>query len=514
MYSKNNRVQLNTTASGGSWYSEEGECLKLWTWDKFPLKEPIVLHINDCLTLTVEDRAKVRLDFRCQEQKMTFQVGKVMRRSDTYLHKVIGVGRGEERGKLFLDIDKCRDALAKTQTLRDSFAAAKVDPMMPKEGFVDAKVVELANNPSKVRTVAIRDTIRVIDTIQKENAVPPPPPRTKWTRRVLHPVLIGHVASLSQGSLHALPYIEHEIGDNGRRRPVAGPGVDRNSQSYRLQQQIAKGWKCVQPRDDPDSRPRRAPVLMGGRFETCTRFAPYFTKKIRLETLRSSAYEETIRNAPKHQPVMVVCVSAASPLASTKALSLIEDVNGAMWERDGNMDLSTRICSRKPAEMPYRMYQFDITESRLLAERLNLKSVPMFLIYYAGQLVYASNCFTTQYNAKLSDHHPSVDRMYEPIHKKAFGTTIADVFRTLEQAKSDGSKGKVLPHDLRFGISASALASAPLLAKIKPYPSATIANAKKKPLLQSVACEPTGVDGIDKRLGYIFGRSGVVKAGA
>jgi len=25
----------------------------------------------------------------------------------------------------------------------------------------------------------------------------PPPPRTKWTRRVPHPVLIGHAASLS-----------------------------------------------------------------------------------------------------------------------------------------------------------------------------------------------------------------------------------------------------------------------------------------------------------------------------
>ena len=25
----------------------------------------------------------------------------------------------------------------------------------------------------------------------------PPPPRTKWTRRVTHPVLIGHAASLT-----------------------------------------------------------------------------------------------------------------------------------------------------------------------------------------------------------------------------------------------------------------------------------------------------------------------------
>jgi hypothetical protein len=31
---------------------------------------------------------------------------------------------------------------------------------------------------------------------------PPPHPRTKWTRRVPHPVLIGHAASLSQVSLH------------------------------------------------------------------------------------------------------------------------------------------------------------------------------------------------------------------------------------------------------------------------------------------------------------------------
>jgi hypothetical protein len=33
---------------------------------------------------------------------------------------------------------------------------------------------------------------------------PPPLPRTKWTRRVPHPVLIGHAASLSQGR-SALP---------------------------------------------------------------------------------------------------------------------------------------------------------------------------------------------------------------------------------------------------------------------------------------------------------------------
>jgi len=36
------------------------------------------------------------------------------------------MGKGDERGKLFLDVEKCRQALAKTQALRDSFSAAKV----------------------------------------------------------------------------------------------------------------------------------------------------------------------------------------------------------------------------------------------------------------------------------------------------------------------------------------------------------------------------------------------------
>ena len=35
-----------------------------------------------------------------------------------------------------------------------------------------------------------------------------PPPRTKWTRRVPHPVLIGHAASLSRGA----PWRARQVG--------------------------------------------------------------------------------------------------------------------------------------------------------------------------------------------------------------------------------------------------------------------------------------------------------------
>ncbi len=71
----------------------------------------------------------------------------------------------------------------------------------------------------------------------------------------------------------------------------------------------------------------------------------------------------------------MVCVSAASPLASSRALSLAEDVHGMLWERYGDMDMTTRKCAKQPESLPFRIVQFDIAESRLLADRYNLRSV-------------------------------------------------------------------------------------------------------------------------------------------
>lgn len=50
-----------------------------------------------------------------QERAMTFEVGALMRRSDTYLDKVTSMGSGDFRGKMTLNIDMCRTSLAQTQ---------------------------------------------------------------------------------------------------------------------------------------------------------------------------------------------------------------------------------------------------------------------------------------------------------------------------------------------------------------------------------------------------------------
>jgi hypothetical protein len=332
----NNKVLLNTTETGGTYYDEYGDLIRMWTWDKKPLLEPIVVALNDFISLRVVNQKEVTATFKVGENKVVFQLGKVMRRSDTYLDKVTSVGTGSERGKFTLDINKCRDALAKTQVLRDSFKASKVDPNAPRAGALDPRVIEMANNPKKVTTKAIRDQIQVIMSITTENA----------------------------GALHALSYIEHEIGEDGRRRPAKTFGPDTSTASYKLQQQMAKGWKCILPRAHHSSEPMRAPVLMGGRFETCTRFPAYFTKKMRLTELKTSEYDEFLRDAPKTQAVLVACISAASALASNKAVALLEDVNGMVWERFGGMQLKTRETTKSVGELPYRICSFDIAESR------------------------------------------------------------------------------------------------------------------------------------------------------
>lgn len=101
-----------------------------------------------------------------------------------------------------------------------------------------------------------------------------------------------------------------------------------------------------------------------------------------------------------------------------------------------------------------------------------------------------------------------VDRMFEPVVKKAFGNTVEDVMRTMDTAQRNGSQGKYLSTDLKYGVTSSSLSNADKLAKIQPFPSATIANSRKKPLLQSVTCEPGPIDAIEKRMAAVFGRTG------
>ena len=57
--------------------------------------------------------------------------------------------------------------------------------------------------------------------VHAQSVQTPPPCRTKWTRRVPHPVLIGHAASLSQVQLRGAGLGAYDSSAAGRAGPTA-----------------------------------------------------------------------------------------------------------------------------------------------------------------------------------------------------------------------------------------------------------------------------------------------------
>jgi hypothetical protein len=49
------------------------------------------------MVLNVVDKAHIKLTFKCMERSISFEVGAMMRRSDTYLSKVTHKGTGDSR---------------------------------------------------------------------------------------------------------------------------------------------------------------------------------------------------------------------------------------------------------------------------------------------------------------------------------------------------------------------------------------------------------------------------------
>ena len=84
----------------------------------------------------------------------------------------------------------------------------------------------------------------VVLAVNKADPAPPPPPRTKWTRRVPHAVLIGHAASLSQADL--LPKDAHmDRVRNWVRSTAKKLGSPRVVDVVMVRCLPARRWRCA-----------------------------------------------------------------------------------------------------------------------------------------------------------------------------------------------------------------------------------------------------------------------------
>jgi sugar phosphate isomerase/epimerase len=91
-----------------------------------------------------------------------------------------------------LDVDGVKQALADA-----GLRTGAICMRYPKE--FQAGAMTHPDPAMRARAIALtKEGCAWAERLGAKELVVPPPPRTKWTRRVPHPVLIGHAASLSQ----------------------------------------------------------------------------------------------------------------------------------------------------------------------------------------------------------------------------------------------------------------------------------------------------------------------------
>jgi hypothetical protein len=133
--------------------------------------------------------------------------------------------------------------------------------------------------------------------INAARKAPPPPSRTKWTRRVPHPVLIGHAASLSQARLRA----REEARVHRQQAADSRGDVPRLTNHERLQCPPARRPEATQPIRAARGCARLTRAPPARRVGFCWR-RPSAASSTR--TARSSATSRTLRSgrAPPRRP--------------------------------------------------------------------------------------------------------------------------------------------------------------------------------------------------------------------
>jgi hypothetical protein len=128
--------------------------------------------------------------------------------------------------------------------LGDSERAALLEEMLARPALRARAVLLLATaglaRTARLRRVQAHPQVAVVPAPPLSDAEAPPPPptpsRTKWTRRVPHPVLIGHAASLRpRGCSRRAPRASRRAARRrpARRRPRRAPPHARRPRAHR-----------------------------------------------------------------------------------------------------------------------------------------------------------------------------------------------------------------------------------------------------------------------------------------
>jgi hypothetical protein len=403
----NGKPRLTSQKTGGTFSGEDGNIIRLWNTMKPLAKDrPISFELSQNIVITFGSRQHIKAKLSCQGLVEDYQLGEVPKMaSDNYLGKVIGqIKMGPERGKYVLDVDACRKAAQDNRERREAFAMKDLDAAKTHitEDFMQKhpQLKPLVTSTSDLQASVRRGEWDVEVAIPKDKLVATLNdsfPTLGMGDSLRSDPALKTIASLPAAKPEVLEQLLKESGFDGSALP------------------LSKSIKAASGRYRPEHG------------------SHYKTPRKRLAELKARTFDDYIKGEAPPTTLVVVCCGAGWLPQWRRVEPLLELLNG---------ELASGVAAAAGASgsgggagagaggsglPPFILRKFDMSESRFLRDRYNINTLPMYLMYYGGRLVYASSTLN------------------------GYGTSKDDLIAQVRESTAAALRGAFLPDDFRFG---------------------------------------------------------------
>ena len=331
----NGRPRLTSRKTGGTYSSEDGKILRLWTGLK-PLDKnnPIEFDLSSHIKMTFGSRQHITATLTVAGLTEVYHLGEVPKMAaDSYLAKATHqIRMGPERGKYMLNIDKCRIAADENRERREAM-------MMKDLGPSEVHITE----ESMQKHPELRPIVGATTDLQ---------------------------ASIGRGEWDIEVYVSKEA----------------MNKTLNTTQSLMGGVSLLQG----TAMSSYSPKLYGEPRRSSEGKLP--RKRLIEFSYKKEAYDEELKSLPKDACIVVCCLADWMPQCR-RMTAVLESLNGRLALEGKGMG-ATATGTFGNTELPNMILRkFETTKSKLLLERFNITQVPMFLMYVNNRLAFASNTF-------------------------------------------------------------------------------------------------------------------------
>lgn len=388
------RPRLTSRREGGTYTARDGTIERLWTTAK-PLKgAAISFDVTNNITFSFKSRREMTVKLSCQGLTEEYVLGEPPLGSETsYISRSLGTVRmGPERGKKILDIDKIRLTQAeRAQRARPGMTVLAV----PKRGKIRVEDVH----------ADCRSIVEEADNLS---------------------------ASVKRGEWDVAVYVDKAklistLGDTLPTLRLDASLLRSDPASKKLDGMAATNPAILEELLAPSTFPKGvlplSKQIMGasGRFRS-DHGSHYRTPRVRLREIKAAEYDAFISTeAPENAVVVVACLAGWLPQAR-RTEAMLELVNSEVQ--------SVKGTGREPE---FLLLKFDMSHSRMLRERHNINTLPMYLMYMGGRLAFASNTLN------------------------GYGSSKEDFLAQVRTTAAAARAGTFLPEGFKFGLTDNAI---------------------------------------------------------